>query len=480
MNNFHFKNKSIENKLVLLFKLLFMTIGFLQASSITFGKPIISIVQWPTVALGCFLILYRVIFFKNYINTRGIWLLVIFALGFVVSSFVTFDLGYYVNLRMFLFMVMQFGVLYAFDVKQDPEVNKKHFNISAVYYILLTALLSIISFAFMIIGYSHIFFPEAGVEGPIYYYGFVHGRLFGAYWDPNIAATMAALAVALSVYFIKTVRKKYIRVILILNILLQLLYITFSDSRTGILTLSAGIFVYALLLAAKKRMFKKFVLQSISVAVISLACVSVVYSFPKVTKQVYNDVIYKLAEMKTEDTPPQEETPEKDPEIIIPENVLDRGYETGSDISNRRFDIWGAAIDIFKTSPVFGVSRANILPYVDANLPDSYLVTNDHMRFDSMHNLVFEILASQGLVGIISFVLFAAWVVLGLLKNAKRIWQDDNFDTFAIIICIAAIVCASTLVMAEIVYVTSPISTMFWLSIGTINHFLYSRKEEEK
>jgi hypothetical protein len=79
-------------------------------------------------------------------------------------------------------------------------------------------------------------------------------------------------------------------------------------------------------------------------------------------------------------------------------------------------------------------------------------------------------------VGIISFVLFAAWVVLGILKNAKRIWEDDNFDAFALMICIAAIVCASTLVMAEIVYVTSPISTMFWLSIGTLNHFLYSRR----
>ncbi len=35
----------------------------------------------------------------------------------------------------------------------------------------------------MFSGYTKIFYPEAGAEGPIYYIGFMYGRLFGAYWD---------------------------------------------------------------------------------------------------------------------------------------------------------------------------------------------------------------------------------------------------------------------------------------------------------
>ena len=38
--------------LELVLKLGMLTVGFLQVSSLTFGKPIISIVLWPTFGLG--------------------------------------------------------------------------------------------------------------------------------------------------------------------------------------------------------------------------------------------------------------------------------------------------------------------------------------------------------------------------------------------------------------------------------------------
>ncbi len=62
--------------LELIFKLLFITYGFLQASSITFGNKIISVVLWPTIALGGLLILYRFLFFKKYKDSTGIYILI--------------------------------------------------------------------------------------------------------------------------------------------------------------------------------------------------------------------------------------------------------------------------------------------------------------------------------------------------------------------------------------------------------------------
>ena len=94
------------------------------------------------------------------------------------------------------------------------------------------------------------------------------------------------------------------------------------------------------------------------------------------------------------------------------------------------------------------------------------------MKFDSLHNLFFEILASQGILGIIFFVLFAVWALWGIIKNARYLWESPHYKLFALIICIMATVCASTLVMAEIVYVTSPISLMFWLGLGCLNHYI--------
>ena len=79
----------------------------------------------------------------------------------------------------------------------------------------------------MFSGYTKIFYPEAGAEGPIYYIGFMYGRLFGAYWDPNIAATMAAVAVIISIYFIIKSKNVLLRMLYILSAILQVLYISF-------------------------------------------------------------------------------------------------------------------------------------------------------------------------------------------------------------------------------------------------------------
>ena len=480
MNNFYNKTYKLVDNGVLLFKLLFLFIGFLQASSLTFGHPIISVVQWPTVALGCLLILYRVLFFGKYMHTRGIWLLIIFAAGYVASTLYTWKYGYYTNIRYLIFMVMQIALLYAFDCKRSPRLTKRDFTACAYLFIILTAVLSIISFVFMIIGYSKIFSPAPGEIGPVFYHGFVHGRLFGAYWDPNIAATMTALSALFSLYFIFKKKNVIFRVILALNVVLQIAYMTFSDSRTGQISLFGGLAIFTFFALIKSRFIRNTVLKSIATCVVTIVVALTSFVVPKTIKNTYNTVMHNIAIQQQQEILEQEmqKNPEIPPEeieiedIVTDENTIDRGYDTTEDISNRRFDIWKAAIDVFKSSPIIGVSRANILAFVEANIPDSYLITNDHMRFDSMHNMFFEILASQGLVGIVSFVLFAAWVVLGIIKNFKKLWESKQYLLFVMILSLAACVCVSTLVMAEIVYVTSPLSTMFWLGIGCINHFI--------
>ena len=43
-----------------------LTVGFLQDCSLTFGRPLISYVLWPTIFLAGLLCLYRVIHLKYY------------------------------------------------------------------------------------------------------------------------------------------------------------------------------------------------------------------------------------------------------------------------------------------------------------------------------------------------------------------------------------------------------------------------------
>ena len=171
---------------------------------------------------------------------------------------------------------------------------------------------------------------------------------------------------------------------------------------------------------------------------------------------------------------PGEETSSSD---NLSEHLLERGYDLSTDPSNRRFDIWKGAVEIFKTSPILGVSRANILPYVDENLPDSYLVNNSYMRIKSMHNMFFEILASQGILGVLAFVAFVVSMLVGIFKNWRFLWASQDFALFAVIIGIVGAMCASSLVITEIVYVSSPMSTIFWLGLGYLNHAISKGQE---
>ena len=213
---------------------------------------------------------------------------------------------------------------------------------------------------------------------------------------------------------------------------------------------------------------------------VSVVCA---YILPSAIRNGYNTLVHIQAqhnnENSTQTSPPTNQTVPPTENHNIPDDVFDRGYDTSEDISNRRFDIWKSAVEIFKTSPVFGISRANILPYVDDNLPDSYLVTNEYMRFDSMHNMFFEILVSQGAVGLITFLTFIIFVIVGIFKYGKYLWYHKYFPLFTVILSIAASACMSTLVMAEIVYVTSPISTIFWISISCLNHYISHEKAEK-
>ena len=476
MENLCRKIRRLDNFGVTLFALLFMTVGFFQASSLTFGRPIISWVQWPTVGLGCLLVLGRLLNLKSYIRSRGIILLVLFALGYVASSIWTIRYGWYENVRFLVFMVFMFGLLYATNTEEDVQTSRKRLSICAVYYLLGVTLLSLLSFIFMFAGYRKVFYPAVGEEGPIYYIGFWIGRLFGAYWDPNIAATMAALAVLLSLYFFFRTKKVWVHVLCVLSMVLQVFYITFSGSRTGRLCLLVGVLLFTVMMAVKHRFSAKRWLQNTAVVATVVATLACTYYAPTVIQVGSNKVVHLMQQNSINKV--DQDKDEKDELSKLPEDIFERGYDTSEDISNRRFDIWGAAVDIFRTSPVLGVSRANILPYVDDNLPDSYLVTNDHMRFESMHNMFFEILASQGALGILFFVSFAIWAIVGILRQWKALWNSEHFLLFVLILAVAAATCTSTLVMAEIVYVTSPIAILFWLSLGCLNHIIVSTKEE--
>ena len=448
--------------LELIFKLLFITYGFLQASSLTFGNKIISVVLWPTIALGGLLILYRFLFFKKYKDSTGLYILIFFAFSYAISSFFMRQYGISDNFRYFVFLVLQFGMLYAYKNGDCIEKVKKHFQICMQYVCFGAAVLSATSFILMFSGYNKAFVSLDNPEAPPYYIGFAYGRLYGAYWDPNIGALTAVVVILLSVYFIIKHKHWALKTLHALNLTLQVCYVAFSDSRTGRVALLTSVFCLSVFLLLKKVNIKKIALKVVCIITASLVIAVAAYELPVGIQSGYNLTVQSMT---------------KDDENVDAPNkqnsmVIERGGELESDPSNRRFDIWKSAIDIFKSSPIYGVSRGNLLKYVEAELPTSYLITNDHIHFSSMHNVFFEILASQGILGVVPFLIFAILMAIRLFKNRKLLFESEDFSAFASILACLVAVCTASMFIIEIVYVVSPASSVFWIGLGYINKFI--------
>ncbi len=443
------KYDKVFDKLTTIFILMFLTVGFLQNCSLTFGTKIISLVQWPTVFLGGLVIVYRLINIKRFVCNKHIWLLVAFIVSFVISMLMNFKYGFYDNFRALIFLVFQICILFAIDAVKSLERLKKDIRFIVNYYIIGVAIMSVASFIVMILGINIL--TEGGADNPVpaYAIGFYWGRLFGIYWDPNIGAIMAVTAALLSLGFAYIIRSNKKQVVLyLINVFVQVCYVTFSGSRSGRICLVVGITLLTFLYALKsvKTIFK--LNRTLSVILVTVIALALSYGAPKVISSVYNGCI-TIFSSETSDLKVERE------DAVV-----------SSDISNRRFDIWNSAYELYTTSPVYGVSHFNIVPYAEANEPDAYIINNGHMQFNTMHNVLVDVLVSQGTLGILVFVSAMLCMAIGIIKGIIKLFKTENYLTGALLFTLIVVSVCSSMFMTELVYVITPITLIFWYALG--------------
>ncbi len=464
------KSKELERYMEKLFKILFLIEGYLQTCSFTFGKKIISFFLWPTIILGIIILIYRVIEYRKFYNDKKIIILLFFCLSFLASSLLQRQYGIYTNIRILGIIVLQFFILFWNDTETEiDKIEKEKLNLEKMF-LLGTIILTIISFATLFMNYSKVI--PSGI-GPDLVFGMTWGRLFGAYWDPNIASVICSFSIIIALDYLIKSDNKYKKVMYILFIIIQMFYIAFSDSRTGLLCMLVASVMYAgtRLLNRNEKIDKKIILKASTISIfIGIVVVGSIIGI----KKIYNLVLNKYQSEPYSYVENETSIEKSDVTEIENSKQIDRGYDVKEDISNRRFDIWKSGLEIFRHNIFFGVSRANIVPYARDNLPETYIVNNTHMEFWSMHNLYVDLIVSQGAIGFILFITFFIWIFVDILRNLNDIRK--NVADFEKIITLIAIEFVSTLVMTEIIYLETPISFIFWIEIG----YLYSCIQRNK
>ncbi len=454
---------SFTDRCETVFKCLFFLYAAMTFNCVTFGTPLISLVMWPTFALGALLILNRVWHLSRY-RTPYMWWLVGLLGAACVSLACNLQYDLKMNVLYIITWAFYFLLLYVQPHERNEDTVKNEMRLFALVYTVVTEIAVIVSIGMMFAGYS----VRVDFEGGRMLGGFVDSRLYGMFIDPNAGATCAAVAGLWMVHTMRSHRHVWQRILLAVGILLNLLYMALSDSRTGMVVALVVGFLYALLYLMRLLNGRRFMplWALLGALVIGVGC----FCAPTLVKKGYNAAVSVWATIQAEqsadaDTPP---LTEQEKQELIDSMTVHRDYDLSGDISNRRFSVWKSGVEIFAKRPLVGTTYTGFTDFARAHLPETYIVNNDHTDMITFDNEIINTMVSGGILSLIPLFVFAFGILLFLVR---RIGLVEHADTYALVAAAFAAVCgiaASAMFRSAILYYISSNSVLFWGLLGNL------------
>ena len=499
--------KSFNNKTVFIteriFKILFFVYAALSYCSVTYGHPVISFFMWSTALFGAVVLLQRLILYKEYIKMPVLLPCIAFTLCLCMSILANISYDLKPNIILLGYFIFYFFIIFTHNQTTTLDKVKKDMYFFSYLFIIYTTIAVLASFVVMFTGFNNVRYVNADNFEIII--GFKFGRLWGLFLGPNGGAVFALVSIAMMLCCIFRSKKFLVRFLLSINIIIHMLYITFSDSRTALVCILVAPICAALLYAAisdnKKRF--RFVKSTVVSVLTTILCFTFVYS----SKYAYNNITMIINESNTQseststtpaisdvsqapsETPstqePTDNTPSPDinptekPAITFA--PIDRDYNLEDDYSNRRFDLWKSGLEVYKDSTknmLVGTTYYGMRLYSYENLPDTYLVNNSQTDFANFHNEFINILVAQGALGFISIVWMILSIIIYVIKNFKKLNSSNSFEfiTAAVIVIILAL---ASMFIPGVFYLFAPSSIVFWMFLGYAVMLLKKGNEQE-
>ena len=199
---------------------------------------------------------------------------------------------------------------------------------------------------------------------------------------------------------------------------------------------------------------------------------------PSCTISLYNNIkAFEIAgniESTEEGVETEEEEEKEEEEELI---VIGRQDVSSSDVSNRRFDIWKSGLEISQTSPVYGIGFANIKAYALDKCSETYILNNGYKEFEAFHNMIMDVLVSQGILGLIVLGTIIIYFVVSILRKLKKVFmEDENAETTIMLMSCVVMLLTSSMFLSEIFYVNNACTYVFWLLLGYLYYFLKKKQ----
>jgi len=438
---------------------VFLALTLLSFNPYIYYLPFMKALVAATAALGAIVFVYRIIHYHRYMHAPCFGAGAAFMLSYGITALVNTRYGLSESTQGFLWLAFQLLILLPRDVTESKSSMLRQLCGIAGFYLAYNALAALIGIAMAFFGFGEVYHVNINTIVPR---GFVWGRLWGMYTDPNYGAASVCVSFALCLLFLARARKKLVRVLLCLCMVVFYLYIVFSDSRTGIVALAALTAVYAFCRAYVRGGWGKRIFTTgkrILFACVIAILISGIAAFGVLgTKKAYNgliDLVY---------VPHENNGKEENPQI-------DREYDDASDVSNGRLSLWISGFEIFKKAPVFGVGFRNFQAAARVLAPDTYLIRNPQkFLYDAYHNMLVDVTAAQGVVGILALLALAVCAAVHVIRALPQLLRrNSRINRFAAALLSAlAAVLAESLFISDLFYVNTPTSFMFWFLLGIL------------
>ena len=430
--------------------------------------PVIDSILFNLLAIcGGGIILLDLFTARNLFKTKYSLFYVLFLVALVISCALNRTYGLKSNFNIVCWMVIQLMVLYSSFYNLSKETVLREIkivtNIFSVAWF-FGALASFVMFLFQI-GYT----VNSANGQKVIPQGLFESRLFGVYADPNYAAIISVVIVIFCLFNLFLVHSKWLKAFYIVNIVLQGFYITLSGSRTAYVSIIAMLLVGGVLCA--KKLFERTKLKNILawllsgiIAVSSCIVAMVGIEGTKKGLEYLPPVINSVFGEQPEEG--------KKPGPIKPITLNREDVGEDKDISNNRFKIWKAGLDLFSSRPVFGTSPRNMVAYAQDKHPENYIAIRGYM----LHNGYLDVLVSTGVVGTIIMLcpIMGMLILVARYFFGKKRKEYKNYRLVTICLLTLLPIVVSTLFLSDIYFTNTCGCMIFWLFCGYLLYFIFN------
>ena len=413
------------------------------------------------ILFGLMIIAFDFFTFGIMTRTKYSIFLILFYVVCTVSILLNLKYDPVANVKVVVWMLVQTFVFAAIDKRQSAEHHRSYYRwiteaVSLVWFV--GCVWSLVMFC---VGFS-----GKTTSGGRFKLGFVDGRLFGVFTDPNFAAVCVLFVIVMLICSLFMHKEPLpIRIYHVVVIVCDLLYVILSRSRTAEIGMIAAVMVVAFFVVKKiaeekgVKAIKKFAVMCVS----AVLCAVLTYSVHGVVNNVANR-FYIAVNM--EDTAPSD--------AIVKVERQDDGQN--GDITNKRTGIWRDYLRVFSENVLFGTGPRNGLSYAQEHFPDSFI----SQRKSECHNGYFAVLVGTGLVGALVLLLY---IILIAKKIIVYLWtqsgkRDANYVPI-LLLTVVLIIGAISAFPLHMLFLSNTVSdVMFWFVLGFVLNLVEESKEE--